>query len=166
LGPDIAAPQRFDENLPYKFSVLSRLCDFLSKFLARPACERTKREYNKEPERSGNMIGAVNFCGRSGDSYKFESVGVDKDWVKMAGVVLFAAPEGRGWRVIAVSDQGGVDGDIQAFWRWREARRYGATAVFVRRDGDITRRRQEAADLNAGLDPVCASASEGGRIAA
>ncbi len=112
------------------------------------------------------MIGAVNFCGRSGNSYAFEQVGVEQDWVKIAGVVLFAAAEGRGWRVIRVGDQGGVEGDIGAFWRWREARRFGATAVFVRRDKDIAHRRAEAADLNEGLDPVCSAGSEGERLAA
>ncbi len=131
-----------------------------------PACKRTKREYKKAPERSGNMIEAVNFCGRSGDSYRFERIGVDQDWVKVPGLVLFAAPDGRGWRVIRVGDQGGVDGDIGAFCRWREARRYGATAVFVRADTDIARRRQHATDLDAGLEPVCGAGCEGALLAA
>ncbi|MBI1361445.1 MAG: hypothetical protein GC155_14300 [Alphaproteobacteria bacterium] len=112
------------------------------------------------------MIEAVNFCGRSGDSYRFERMGVDQDWVKVPGLVLFAAPEGRGWRVIRVGDQGGVDGDIGAFCRWREARRYGATAVFVRPDTDISRRRQHVADLNAGLEPVCSAGTESALLAA
>lgn len=106
------------------------------------------------------MNGAANFCGASGSSYKFEQVGVEQDWARMPGVVLFAAPDGRAWRVIAVGDQGGVEGDIGAFWRWREARRYGATAVFVRRNADFSARRLEAVDLAAGLDPVCVSGSE------
>ena len=112
------------------------------------------------------MIGAVNFCGRSGTSYAFEQISVEQDWAKIAGVVLFAASEGRGWRVIRVGDQGGVNGDIGAFWRWREARRFGATAVFVRRDKDFAHRRAEAADLDAGLDPVCSAGSEVERLAA
>lgn len=106
------------------------------------------------------MDGAVNFCGASGASYKFQPVGVSEDWARMAGVVLFAAPEGRSWRVISVGDQGGVDGDIAAFWRWREARRYGATAVFIRRNADYAARRIETADLAQGLDPVCIQGSE------
>jgi hypothetical protein len=65
-----------------------------------------------------------------------------------------------------VGDQGGVAGDINAFWRWREARRYGATTVFVRRNSDIAKRRAEVADLEQGLDPVCASNSELDRMAA
>ena len=104
--------------------------------------------------------GTANFCGQSGVSYQFERMGMDQDWAKVAGVVLFAAQEGRTWRVIRVGDQGGVIGDLNAFWRWREARRYGATAVFVRRNTDIAQRRREAADLEAGLDPVFASGSE------
>ncbi len=109
--------------------------------------------------------GAVNFCGASGESYRFEQVRMDQDWARMAGVVLFAASEGKTWRVISVGDQGGVEGDIGAFWRWREARRYGATAVFVRRNTDISARRKEAADLAEGLDPVCVSGSELARAA-
>ncbi len=106
------------------------------------------------------MNGAVNFCGANGSSYKFERFGADQDWAKVAGVVLFAAAEGKSWRIIRVADQGGVEGDVATFWRWREARRYGATAIFIRRNADITARRREAADLANGLDPVFASGSE------
>lgn len=104
--------------------------------------------------------GYVNFCGANGASYKFEQFGADQDWAKIAGVVLFAAPEGKSWRVIRVADQGGVEGDVATFWRWREARRYGATAIFIRRNADVKSRRAEAADLATGLDPVFASGSE------
>ena len=104
--------------------------------------------------------GAVNFCGATGASYKFERMGAEQDWAKVPGVVLFAAAEGRSWRVIRVADQGGTEGDVATFWRWREARRYGATAIFIRRNMDITARRREAADLNEGLDPVFTSGSE------
>lgn len=104
--------------------------------------------------------GAVNFCGAQGASYKFERFGAEQDWAKVAGVVLFAAPEGKSWRIIRVADQGGVEGDVATFWRWREARRYGATAIFIRRNADIVTRRREAADLATGLDPVFAAGSE------
>ena len=40
------------------------------------------------------MTGAANFCGVSGESYQFERMGMDQDWARIAGVVLFAAPEG------------------------------------------------------------------------
>jgi hypothetical protein len=115
---------------------------------------------------SAAIFGAANFCGASGASYQFQRMGVEQDWAKVAGVVLFAAQEGRSWRIIRVGDQGGVDGDVNAFWRWREARRYGATAVFVRRCSEIVRRRWEAADLETGLDPVFAHDTEQDRLAA
>lgn len=104
--------------------------------------------------------GAVNFCGANGQSYKFERFGVEQDWAKVAGVVLFAAPEGMSWRIIRVADQGGTDGDVATFWRWREARRYGATAIFIHRNADVKGRRAEAADLAQCLDPVVAAGSE------
>jgi len=104
--------------------------------------------------------GAVNFCGAHGQSYRFERFGAEQDWAKVAGVVLFAAPEGMSWRIISVSDQGGTEGDVATFWRWREARRYGATAIFIRRNADVKGRRAEASDLARGLDPVCATGSE------
>ena len=104
--------------------------------------------------------GSVNFCGAQGQSYRFERFRVEQDWAKVAGVVLFAAEEGPTWRVIRVSDQGGVEGDVAIFWRWREARRYGATAIFIRRNVDVKSRRAEASDLALGLDPVFAHGSE------
>jgi hypothetical protein len=64
------------------------------------------------------------------------------------------------WLSCRASDQGGVEGDVATFWRWREARRYGATAIFIRRNADIKARRLEAADLADGLDPVFATGSE------
>lgn len=104
--------------------------------------------------------GAVNFCGANGQSYKFERFGVEQDWAKVAGVVLFAAPEGMSWRIIRVAEQGGTEGDVATFWRWREARRYGATAIFIHRNVDVKSRRAEAADLALCLDPVVAAGSE------
>lgn len=106
------------------------------------------------------MSGAVNFCGYSGGSFQFTKVEQDSDWARMPGVVLFAAPEGRSWRIISVAAQSGAVGDVSAFWRWREARRYGATAIFVRRERDVARRDMAVSDLNAGLDPVCVAGCE------
>ncbi|MEZ5938022.1 MAG: hypothetical protein R3C52_07355 [Hyphomonadaceae bacterium] len=108
----------------------------------------------------------VNFCGASGASYGFTRMRTEDDWARVAGVVLFAAEDGASWRVIRIGDQGGVDGDIGAFWRWREARRYGATAIFVRPDADFARRRREVSDLVAGLDPVFTPSSEAAAEAA
>lgn len=109
---------------------------------------------------AATINGSVNFCGAQGKSLRFERFGVEQDWAKVAGIVIFAAQEGPSWRVIRVAEQGGVEGDVAIFWRWREARRYGATAIFIRRNADIASRRAEAADLSLGLDPVFANGSE------
>ena len=112
------------------------------------------------PLYNGAFNGAVTFCGADGQSYAFERFNVEHDWAKVPGVVLFASQEGPTWRVIRVSDQGGTEGDVATFWRWREARRYGATAIFIRRNTDVKSRRAEAANLAEGLDPVFAAGSE------
>jgi len=104
--------------------------------------------------------GTANFCGANGGPYKFERFSAEADWAKIAGVILFAAPDGKSWRIIRVADHGGMETDVATFWRWREARRYGATAIFVRRNPDVKSRRMEAADLALGLDPVFAAGSE------
>lgn len=112
------------------------------------------------------MSGVFNFCGFSGGSFQFTKMTEDSDWARAPGVVLFAAPEGRSWRIISVAAQSGAEGDVGAFWRWREARRYGATTIFIRRERDLVRRNMAVADLNAGLDPVCVSGCEQARLAA
>lgn len=116
--------------------------------------------------RGGAMNDQVNFCGASGASYSFRKLGVSDDWARVAGVILFAAGEGASFRVISIGDQGGVTGDIGAFWRWREARRYGATTIYTRPVADIAERRAIAADLAAGLDPVCVEGFEASQLAA
>ncbi len=112
------------------------------------------------------MSGVVNFCGYSGGSFQFSKMSEDSDWARAPGVVLFAAPEGRSWRIISVAEQSGAEGDVGAFWRWREARRYGATTIFIRRERDLARRGMAVADLSAGLDPVCVAGCEQPRLAA
>jgi hypothetical protein len=116
--------------------------------------------------RVATMNDQVNFCGASGASYSFRKLAISDDWAKVAGVILFAAGEGASFRVISISEQGGVTGDIGAFWRWREARRYGATTIYARPVADIGERRTIASDLFAGLDPVCAEGCEASQMAA
>ncbi|MEM6625533.1 MAG: hypothetical protein AAF719_02415 [Pseudomonadota bacterium] len=108
------------------------------------------------------MFQSVNFCGASGQSYKFQRVKAENSaWTEDAGVVIFAASDGMSWRVIRVADQVGRAEDLNAIWRWREAQRYGATAIFVRAMKSASVRAAEAGDLVAGLNPVCLSPSEG-----
>ena len=98
------------------------------------------------------MIGVVNFCGSSGRSYGFQSACSDA-WLEESGVILFAAPDGPGWRAICVAEQGGAD--RSAVSRWKQARRFGATSVFVHRQPNGPQRQAGARDLSTGLDPVC-----------
>jgi hypothetical protein len=112
------------------------------------------------------MTGAVNFCGASGASYRFERGGEDGDWRGVPGVVLFAAGDCSGWRVIDVADHAGASAAQSLDWRWRKARRYGASAVFVRRAAAAPVSRLEATDLALGLDPVFADTVSEGALAA
>lgn len=99
------------------------------------------------------MFQSVNFCGASGQSYKFEPVKLrDEAWLSCAGIVLFASADGR---VIKISEQFGKVEDIGAIWRWREAQRYGATHIYIRPVKDRVERLADLEDLRFGLNPVC-----------
>lgn len=99
------------------------------------------------------MFQSVNFCGVSGRSYQFQRIKAETaTWTGTAGLVIFAAPDGR---VIKIVEQFGKVEDVGAIWRWREARRFGATQVFVRAEADISNRHDALDDLIEGLDPVC-----------
>lgn len=116
----------------------------------------TKPEYQLS-NRERQMSEFFSFCGASGSSHRFQRMSQDA-WPEAAAVVLFAAPEGRAWRAIAVDQQGGECDEIGVFWRWREARRFGATTVFVLLESDLAVRRAVVRDLCAGLEPVVTGA--------
>jgi len=97
----------------------------------------------------------TNFSGGSGLSYRFERLCGEDALGRTGGVVLFAAREGRGWKVIRLGTQSGVEGDVGIFWRWREARRFGATEIFFLPAETVSDRRAAVADLEAGLLPAC-----------
>ena len=97
----------------------------------------------------------VNFCGQSGRSYAFEHVGVDDDWPKRKGIVLFAASGAFGWRVIRIVELDGRPDNIQPIWAFRDAQRYGARAVFFSSCDRVLDRKTSIADLRDGLTPVC-----------
>lgn len=101
------------------------------------------------------MFQTVNFCGASGQSYQFQRVKTDSETViSMPGIIIFAAADGR---VIKLAEQVGRAEDLGAIWRWCEARRYGATQMFVRRHRNAQVRQAEIEDLELGLNPVCES---------
>jgi hypothetical protein len=105
------------------------------------------------------MVHDINLCGRSGRRFQFSRMPSESELGKQPAVVVFAAREGRGWRVIKVAAQSGVDGDVGIFWRWREARRFGATDVFLHPVKDAGERRALALRLEAELEPACPQAA-------
>ena len=106
------------------------------------------------------MFQVTNFCGASGQSYHFKKVSMEKtDWLGQAGVVIFTTFDGR---VIQVIEQLGRAEDINAIWRVREARRYGAAMAYFRAHREPMTRSSELKDLVCGLDPVCGGVSTSG----
>lgn len=95
--------------------------------------------------------------GASGKLYGFSAVHGESDWLDTPGVVLFAAPEGYGWRIIRVAQITGREDDIQPLWAHRDAQRYGADTVMVLSEDNHEDRTRIVADLEAGMSPVLAS---------
>ncbi|WP_155826052.1 hypothetical protein [Hirschia maritima] len=104
------------------------------------------------------MFQSINFCGVSGQSYKFEAIKLrDNAWTSQAGIILFTTADGR---VVKLDEQFGKVEDITAIWRWREAQRFGATHMYIRHQKDRGVRLAEIDDLRAGLNPVCDAPSD------
>ena len=98
---------------------------------------------------------SVNFCGQSGRSYGFKRVCPDSPWAAGQGIAMFAASGAFGWRIIRIVELDGREDNIQPFWAYRDAQRYGARAVFFAECDRILDRKTSIADLREGLDPVC-----------
>ncbi len=101
---------------------------------------------------------AVSFRGRSGKAWEFKRVASDAPWARSAGVVIFAAPDSFGWRIIRVMELTGRPHDLQPIWALAEAERYGASAVFLAHEFDGGTRKQMSSDIEAGFSPVCLGA--------
>ena len=99
----------------------------------------------------------VSFRGQSGTAHAFERVQLSHPWARQAGVAIFAAPDTYGWRVVKVVELTGKPHDVRPIWALAEAERYGARAVFVSVEMDKAARGALIADIEKGLDPVCAS---------
>jgi hypothetical protein len=99
------------------------------------------------------MKNAIGFVGLSGTRYRFEAVRDESDWAARSGVVVFAARGAYGWITIRTAVLRGRADDLSAIWAWREARRYGASAIFLREAGSAEREHIHA-DLSSGLRPV------------
>ena len=56
---------------------------------------------------------AVSFRGRSGKAWEFQRVAADAPWARSPGVVIFAAPDAYGWRLIRVVELSGKQPDGQ-----------------------------------------------------
>ncbi|MEO0466726.1 MAG: hypothetical protein AAF216_09300 [Pseudomonadota bacterium] len=99
----------------------------------------------------------VSFRGQSGRVYPFETVENGSDWIRRAGVALFAAPSGACWRVIRICEVRGREDDIQPLWAQADAASYGGDTVLTCETASPEERRAIAEDLEAGLSPLWAS---------
>ncbi|GGB63738.1 MULTISPECIES: hypothetical protein [Henriciella] len=96
----------------------------------------------------------VNFRGRSGRLVAFTRMASDSAWARHAGVALFASRDTYGWRIVRMVEMTGRMHDVQPFWAELDAKRYGASAIFVHDETDFEVRRALMSDLEAGLSPV------------
>tara|TARA_R110000868_G_scaffold86501_1_gene242615 strand:+ start:372 stop:728 length:357 start_codon:yes stop_codon:yes gene_type:complete len=103
-----------------------------------------------------NIQSSTNFRGVSGRAYSFNRVSPNSPWARTAGVAIFAARDAFGWRVVRMSEVTGRDHDVRPFCALADAERYGARAVFIRPGASASDRAAAIADLEAGLNPVCA----------
>lgn len=99
----------------------------------------------------------VSFRGVSGKAWSFQKTPAHAPWARSAGVVIFAAPEAFGWRVLRVMELTGKPHDLQPIWALAEAERYGATTVFISLEFDGEMRKEMVGDLEAGFSPLCGS---------
>jgi len=100
------------------------------------------------------MYRPVAFRGQSGRAYDFELVDNASNWLGRAGVALFAAPEGRGWRVIRICEIRGREDDVQPLYAQADAARYGGDTVLLCETASPDERGAIAMDLEAGLSPL------------
>ena len=98
---------------------------------------------------------AVSFRGRSGKAWEFQRVAADAPWARSPGVVIFAAPDAYGWRLIRVVELSGKPHDLQPIWALAEAERSGANAVFLALEFDAATRSLMANDIEEGFSTVC-----------
>ena len=96
----------------------------------------------------------VSFRGGSGRAYAFNRVSNTAPWARNAGIAVFVAPDAYGWRVISVVDVTGRSHDIRPFWAFRQAERFGASAVFFMSEQSKTVRTEKIVDIEAGITPV------------
>lgn len=99
---------------------------------------------------------AMKFRGQSGKAYGFVRMAPNAPWARAAGVALFAARGPFGWRVVKLTALRGRLHDVQPIWAFADAERYGANAIFVLQETEPQARQAALADLQAGLNPVCA----------
>jgi hypothetical protein len=105
------------------------------------------------------MKSPVSFRGKSGQAWTFTRVATDAPWARSAGVALFAAPDAYGWRLIRVVELTGKTNNLQPFWAFTEAERFGANTVFLAPEMDADARLAMIADIEEGLSPVFLSAA-------
>lgn len=111
-----------------------------------------------------NSAQSMQFRGQSGTSYLFRSCSAEGGWAQLRGVVIFAARDALGWRIVDTVIIRNQE-DLGPVWRWREARRYGAQAVFTHPVSDPVVAARIKADLDAEARPIAQHSSFGAGVA-
>ena len=100
------------------------------------------------------MEPTITFHTASGQAVVFEKTAMHDPWDLEVGVVLFAATDAYGYRIIRVMELVGRPHDVRLIWGLTEAERYGANQVFVAREMDRERRAEMIEELEVALNPI------------
>lgn len=100
------------------------------------------------------MEPTITFHTPSGQAVVFDKTAMNDPWDLEVGIVLFAATDAYGYRIIRVMELIGRPHDVRLIWALTEAERYGANQIFVAREMDGERRAELIEDLEAAFSPI------------
>lgn len=100
------------------------------------------------------MEPTITFHIPNGDALAFEKRHVQERWDLEVGVVLFAASDAFGYRIIRAMEVIGRPHDVRLILALTEAERYGANQVLVAHEMDSERRKEMIDGLEMALNPI------------